>query len=598
MLSPDSRIVGFEVLRPPAKYRLDFAVLTTYSLDLEAVLTLPLSVISQADGGVEDLLVDPLLLLEALREAGEHIHVFVDRARIAIPRKERELYSMLEESIHPVQAPGDGAFHPKVWVLRFLADNKPVLLRVAVLSRNLTFDRSWDTVLASESSLSLRRRATASRPLAKLIRSLPDLCTEPLKSSVIDQIGKLADQTEHCRFPPPEGFLGDAIKFHDLGLSRRRKPWPPRTDVNRTLAIAPFVDRAALGSIIEITSGKRMLVSRQEELDKLPENALDDWDNIRVLSDTALDELEDGAADRPSDLHAKILAVEHGWDVTWHVGSANITTAAHTGRNVELMATLTARKGRKHGNTGYGIERFLESGFDNLCVEYQRRDTEAGDIEEDLAIQHLEEVRSALLDARLKIKCVPDSDAWIWRLEGPTVLEHDDVEVAVWPISIAEVHARPLELPLSWTLPIHRLTRFVAFRLRATTRKVSDIRFTLKIHAPDMPMDRMHHVLRALIDNPDRFLRFLRALLGGLEGISDWKKGDGKGGGTGVWGGVLNENALLEDLVRTASREPSRLEPVRRLINDFCKTAEGRQIVPDALLGVWNAVDDALREDG
>ena len=83
-----------------------------------------------------------------------------------------------------------------------------------------------------------------------------------------------------------------------------------------------------------------MLVSRQEELDKLPENALDDWDNIRVLSDTALDELEDGAADRPSDLHAKILAVEHGWDVTWHVGSANITTAAHTGRNVELMATL------------------------------------------------------------------------------------------------------------------------------------------------------------------------------------------------------------------------------------------------------------------
>ena len=122
MLSPDSRTVAFDLLRPPAGYNLDFALVTTYTLNLEALLALPLGLVARADNGLEDLLADPLLLLEALRRAGERVHVFVDRAGIAIPRKRRELYAMLEPSVHPVRAPGGGAFHPKVWVLRFLSE--------------------------------------------------------------------------------------------------------------------------------------------------------------------------------------------------------------------------------------------------------------------------------------------------------------------------------------------------------------------------------------------------------------------------------------------------------------------------------------------
>lgn len=142
MLSPDSRTVAFELLRAPAGYDLDFTLLTTYTLDLEALLALPLSVVSRADKGIEYLLADPLLLLEALRQAGKRIHLFVDRAGIAVPRTRRELYAMLESSVHPVRAPGGGVFHPKVWVARFTAEGAPPLLRIAVLSRNLTFDRS------------------------------------------------------------------------------------------------------------------------------------------------------------------------------------------------------------------------------------------------------------------------------------------------------------------------------------------------------------------------------------------------------------------------------------------------------------------------
>lgn len=185
MLPPDDRTVAVELLHPPDSYHLDFAALTTFSLDLEALLALPLAVLAHSDGGVDELLADPLLLLEALRRAGDRIHVFVDEARIAIPRVPRALYAMLESSVHPVHAPNGGSFHPKVWVARFESEGQPSLLRVAVLSRNLTFDRSWDVALATEGSPAGKRNVAASRPLGDLLRALPELATAPLPEPVV-----------------------------------------------------------------------------------------------------------------------------------------------------------------------------------------------------------------------------------------------------------------------------------------------------------------------------------------------------------------------------------------------------------------------------
>jgi hypothetical protein len=61
MLSPSQRSVAMDMLRPPAGYRIDQAVLTTYSLDLDVLLALPLAVLAHSDCGVDELLADPLL---------------------------------------------------------------------------------------------------------------------------------------------------------------------------------------------------------------------------------------------------------------------------------------------------------------------------------------------------------------------------------------------------------------------------------------------------------------------------------------------------------------------------------------------------------
>ena len=602
MLSPYSRTVAFELLRPPTGHELDFALLTTYTLDLEALLALPLSLVAKSDKGLEDLLTDPLLLLEALRRAGERIHVFVDRTGIAVPQKRRELYALLEPSIHPVHAPGGGAFHPKVWALRFVSGNGTPLIRIAVLSRNLTFDRSWDIAFTTEASPRIRQRTASSRPLADFVRRLPspELSVERPDPSILNKIRSLADEISRTRFPAPEGFFDEPVAFHVVGMSAGRtksKFWQPFSGGHNILAVAPFIGGTALDAVAGMGAGERTLVSTREQLDKLQENTLAEWNRVYMLSDAGLDESEDTDADRPFGLHAKFIAVEHGWDVTWFVGSANLTYSAFTGRNVEVMAALSARKGRRDGNSGYGIERFLESGFETLCQPYQRGKPETETPEMEEALKRLEAARDALLNADFKVVCSQSGENWTWQLEGDVALPKTDVEIKAWPISLGEEQALPLRLPLKWSLPVQRLTRLVAFRLHVPIPSVDDIALTLSLPGEGMPKDRMHHVLRSLIGDPERFMAFIRALLGDLDGMVEWVHGDNASGDATSWISVPSKGGLLEGLVRAASRNPCHLQPVRRLIDDFRSTEEGRHIVPDDFLELWSAVEEVLQEE-
>ena len=160
-------------------------------------------------------------------------------------------------------------------------------------------------------------------------------------------------------------------------------------------------------------------------------------------------------------------------------------------------------------------------------------------------------------------------------------------------MSVSEDKARPFDLPAIWRLPLPHLTSFVAFHLRVAHPSVEDIRLTRKLPAEGMPGGRINAVLRSLIDSPERFLQLLRALLGGLEGMVPWAQGDGSSEGR-TWGDWLGAETLLEDLLRVAARDPERLKPIRRLIDELRETDEGRKLVPDDLLTAWNAVDEAI----
>jgi len=595
MLSPDARTVATEILRPPPGYRLNRAVMTTYTLDLEVLLALPLALLAQTDGGVEELLEDPLLLLEALREASDRIHVFVDEAGIAIPNVPRELYAALESSVHPARAPGGGAFHPKVWVTRFLDDNDEPLLRVAVASRNLTFDRSWDVALVSEAPPGKEPEA-ASQGLADLVRRLPDLGRAALEPQLDGALQETADELARTLFPAPDGFQGP-VAFHALGVDGASNGlWQPVEGAQRLLAVAPFVGKGALDGLAGQGAEALCLVSRAEALDAQSEEALAPWTDQQVLMESALDESGDDTAGRPSGLHAKLIAAEYADRVQWYLGSANLTPAAFRGHNVEMMARLDASLKATNSDSGAGIDAFWDAGFVNLCMPYRRHEAAEEDSATQEARRALEKQRDALIDAGLTIRCSLGESSWQWRIEG-TLPTEPGVAVEAWPVTVSSDQARPWTEAGEWSLPMERLTAFVAFRLRSES-EVDDLTLVAKLSAEGLPDGRMQRVLRTLINSPERFLAFLRALLGGLESLVDWAETGGQEGQRQDRGVPLQAETILEDLLRAASRDPGRLETVRRLVEDLAEEgAEGEGIVPADLYTIWQAVDAALQRE-
>ena len=82
MLEPQDRRMLLDLLRPPPGCELDFAIGTTYSLDLLAMLTAPLGfTLHGLEGTAAEVLEsgDALLLLQTLRKYANRIGLFCQR---------------------------------------------------------------------------------------------------------------------------------------------------------------------------------------------------------------------------------------------------------------------------------------------------------------------------------------------------------------------------------------------------------------------------------------------------------------------------------------------------------------------------------------
>ena len=156
MLNPNQNRLDYgQILTPPAGFQLDFAVGTTYSLDLDALVgaCIALGLSEETDSA---LLNNPICLLEALRSTGDKVALFCESGQIHLPNNVTPLYVLLEKMVFQVTTRKHRgisrypSFHPKFWLLRYINDEKEIMYRVAVLSRNLTFDRSWDVTFCMD----------------------------------------------------------------------------------------------------------------------------------------------------------------------------------------------------------------------------------------------------------------------------------------------------------------------------------------------------------------------------------------------------------------------------------------------------------------
>lgn len=599
-LAPESRVMLTDALRPPAGYRVDVVVGTTYSLNLTSLLLAPLSfaVFDQVDADLTRA--DPIRLLEAVRRHAEHTTVFCQAGGIHVPSSYRSILTFVEDSVHEVTAlGGNGIFHPKIWCLRFVGKDGAHLHRVVVLSRNMTLDRSWDTALVLDEEPD---GAIEAAPAARFLRRLPGLATRPVGDDRQAQVEDLADTLSVIRLAAPSPFTGGELL--PIGIDEDVWPFPARA--RRLLAISPFLTQGALESLGQ-TSATKTLVSRAESLDLVGAGALEGWD-VNVLQRLAevepsgdVPEVETAVTEfqRGNDgLHAKtfILDLDGGTSMTV-TGSANLTTSPW-GRSVEFDAVLTGP------TRACGVASVLDGtteipGLTTLLEPYVPM---TGDGLKNLAIAtsyELERFHRALAVnvPRLHVDRHDDERSEVHL--SLTLPSDPPGDSRVWLVSLSDTQAHPLTASTTWTIATTNVTAFVVVE---TTAGHGDARATRRcVLKADLTGDvdfRRQQALFDVLKDKTAVLRYLVFLLGdpSYDALFAQLAGAGRERFTSDGFKATTEVALFEPLVRAMGRDADALARVASLVEELRELPGGEELVPDGFDALWDAVWQVHRE--
>ncbi|MBL9000462.1 MAG: phospholipase D family protein [Phycisphaerae bacterium] len=616
MLDPRGRQLLLSSLRPPDGFRFDCAVGTTFSLDLVALLTTPLAFAMfdwQDDQGrlaadPAGATADPLALLESLRRCADRVHIYCQAGQIKVPPANQRLLAYLEQAVVEVAAPAaaegrPAAFHPKVWAVRYLGPDGRVHYRLLCLSRNLTFDRSWDTVLRLDGELVDRQNSfSENRPLSEFIAALPGLATrqESLSPTTVADTARVADELRRVKWELPDSV--DELRFWPLGLTPRRSL--PFDRIDRLLVISPFVSADLLERLAPLCR-ERFLVGRAEELRALPPAALANWKCFTL--DDGVEASEDADGDSLatehvlSGLHAKAYVIDAGWKAHLWTGSANATTAAFSA-NVEFLVELIGKKSKLGIDATIGLDADAAN-LRSMLAEFEPPPEAVGpDPDVEAAEALIEAARCALVGSGLCARIEPDT-------AGGMVTVIESKEALAFPTG-AIVRCRPVMLPASDAKSLGTAARaalsfgphaadsissFVSF---AVTARVGNIerasQFVLNLPLSGAPPDRKERLLRDLLrdsrtllrflllllsDDPERLFEELKEIASTPEGAAGHQRAD--------------HLPLLEHLLRALHQSPERIDQVQRLIDDLRKTPEGRSILPHELEDVWGPIGRA-----
>ncbi|HSE15613.1 MAG TPA: phospholipase D family protein [Pyrinomonadaceae bacterium] len=607
MLDPETRRYTLEILRPPAGYELDRAIGTTFSLDLLALLTAPLAFTffdwEDTEGRPTD---DPLAILESLRRYADRISIFCQSGRIAVPHTHK-LFTYLENSVFEVTAQVAGAvFHPKLWILRLVATDQPVVYRVLLPTRNLTFERCWDTVLVLEGQLVERNKAfTSNHPLADLVAALPRLTVRKVNTAINTSVDAMAEELRRVDFDIPEPFR--EMTFWTMGLNGAKR-WPFQSrnrSFDRVLVMSPFVKDNCL-SRLKGRRGQDVLISRADQLAALQPETLDAINEVLVLNPSA--ELHQG--DDPdavaSGIHAKLYIAEEGGRTRVWTGSANATNAAFRG-NIEFLVELLGDR-NKCGINAFLTQTAEGASFRDLLQPFNP-ETEKIDAEREHLESVLDDVRCELATRRLTAKITAFDSLYTIDFEIDRKVElPDGVHITCRPLTQPEASAVPIKLGRGIiasfkAISFEGITSFYAFEMSITeNKKTAKIAFVMNATLEGAPPDRQERILRSLLSDKGKVIRFILLLL--AEGGADrnsilfalQKSLSGNGDDDHI---AVMRFPLFEALVRTLDRNPRKLDQISRLVQDLKRTNIDVEVLPEGFEEIWEPIwqaREALRQ--
>jgi len=619
VLRPRHRGLLFEALRPPAGYQLQRAVGTTFTLDLLALLVPP---VAFANFDTEDVdgtpLANPVAIFEAVRRNAPLITVFCQAGEIGVPAFRPE-FAFLEQAVVSVKPPRPGGiFHPKVWAARYgptaelrAADsNAGPRYRFLCLSRNLTFDHSWDTLLRLDGVATSKPRYV-NRPLAAFVRALPGLAVQPIGDRG-RAVGELADGLETVdwdRLPDPLRLSS----FWPMGLDGRA-PAPFRSyPSGRMLVVSPFATGGALDALLRGRPDS-VLVTRASTLRALGREGVAAAERTCVLQPgLAMAPADDEAGAGPQtveapdlqDLHAKLYAIDTLEGARVWTGSANATDAAFGG-NVEFLVEM------RSADSQHTVAAMLEPG--------PADEPSFGSMLEDWAVQGQPEEETEADKADRTLGAIARVlGGLIWQARARRTGD-DKFTVAVrasgagLPIKLPGLTAtvnmmasdgRPGEpinlrartVRASFDCTFQQLSAFFAVRLHLATGSAEATRSVLVVaDLVGAPADRLARLQAAGLRG-DGFYRLMLLLLGAVDSPGGDAVELHNGGG---WFGSptsspFGPETLLEPLLRALARTPERLDELEKVLAGLRRTPEGKDMLPPGWTDLWDAVTAARR---
>ena len=595
----DRRDYG-DLLCPPVGYRLEFAVATTYSLDLTALTSaiLRLGVGLSETGEGEEHPVDVLLAFDRIKS---RLAVFCDKGGIKTPDQMasgdvRALYSLLDRIVVQVRPEKSGksrnkdgsfpSFHPKMWLLHYKSKDagKKDIYRLIVLSRNLTFDKSWDVVASFQGEQveadSIKFKCSPQQ-LSRFLTNLSDSIAK-----VDFGLDRRSASEKHCGF-----------KLKDiLPMFSGAHCFPEQienTPCRNAVVVTPFLSEDVLSLCFKSDAAtgdnrprKRVLITRKDAIRQLlgkedAANLLRDLDCYVLKDDAVIQEQEGSQRGKAADLHAKMYFFDSDEEhAHLYIGSANAT---HSGfyRNTELMAHVEFGK--------YGAREFLRDVF---CIEGRASDgddwpepdekspferVEIGtfkqdDSPDDNNAKAVENALRLVVHWNYKANAKSNGEGgYVINVEVPSEESSpDDVEITFAPFC-RPGDEKPLSANMEFAgIAVGQFSEF--FIVKAAKEAVSSYRI-LRIHVDNSPKDdeRYRAVQNAIVKDAESFSRYIQMLFAYdpdyvREKIKVLRKGHGEGSESSR---AALQLCSYEEMLRAAGSDDERMEDLSRFVDNL-----------------------------
>lgn len=606
MLNPtNDRLDYGQILAPPADYYLDFAIGTTYSLNLDALVgaSLALGLSVETDS---DLMNNPVCLLEALRSTGDNVALFCEGGQIHMPNRPTALFILLEKMVFSVKTPKHRglssypSFHPKFWLIRYKSEKDDVIYRVIILSRNLTFDRSWDVSYCMDGVVKgrkLRKNQPVCDFLQYLLTQVPRDENGKEKSK---RIRSIIRELPYVVFTPQEKEFKD-FEFLPVGVKKESGGYYDMEDTplfsgtfHEIFVMSPFVNGSVIRSFNNRNNGygftynKHMLITRKTSLSYLKQSDVSNF-SIYAMRDNVIDGesaiSEDTESIQSQDIHAKLYMMRKHSDTDLYLGSLNATHNALHG-NVEFMIRL------KSTNRYLNIDKLTASlfgsdkdGKDNPFEEIKLVDAVA-----DEGID-----KSYAMDAVVKSINRSNPKANVQEKDG---LYSADVCFGECDTKGFSVDIRPLlsrktaefsERILFENLEMTQLSEFYVITVSDGEDSINRV---IIIPTSGLPEDREKAVVTSVVSNRDCFYRYIAFLLGDDEILSVLESNEAESGIGGMSTGASYQiPALYEKMLRTAATAPEKFKGIEFLI----KTISDDGIIPEDFKRLYDTFKKAVK---